>query len=114
MLPPWDAAGAQATTGTFYLIEEGRKAGNQDWTQLVGKVLCAACYAHYVRTGTLVRSRAFPKKPPSNVVRACQYENCDRPTVSSQFTYVDAGSSAGNQDWSPIADKVLCKACYDR
>lgn len=46
----------------FYLIERGRTSAGKDWSSLVGKVLCAACYCQFSTKGTLYRN-----KNPRNV-----------------------------------------------
>ena len=37
----------------FQFIGEGRTAGGQDWSSLVGSVLCHACYKQFRRSGSL-------------------------------------------------------------
>jgi len=40
----------------FLLIKEGTSAGGQDWSGVVGSVLCHACYSHFSNRGTLERA----------------------------------------------------------
>lgn len=47
---------------SFYQIEEGRVSGGQNWSGLVGMVLCHACYARFMRSGDLRRQRRLPTK----------------------------------------------------
>jgi hypothetical protein len=62
----------------FYLIDEGRKSGGQDWGPLVGNVLCNACYLCYYDRGTL--ERKLERNP--RFIRRCTYEHCERPYES--------------------------------
>ena len=39
----------------FYQIQEGKSTWGQDWTSVVGQVLCNACYQRFERAGTLER-----------------------------------------------------------
>jgi len=55
----------------FYQIEKGKTTGGQDWSPIVGSVLCHACYQRYSKRGTLHRidARKATKKrrtPPED------------------------------------------------
>ena len=54
----------------FYNVDEGKTAGGQDWSSLVGHVLCHACYQRFNRSGTLERST---RRPISKAVRRCTF-----------------------------------------
>jgi hypothetical protein len=54
----------------FYNVDEGKTAGGQDWSALVGHVLCHACYQRFNRSGTLERST---RRPVSKAVRRCTF-----------------------------------------
>jgi predicted NAD-dependent protein-ADP-ribosyltransferase YbiA (DUF1768 family) len=95
----------------FYKIEEGKSAGRQDWSSVVGEVLCRACYCRFKDRGTLERSR---NKPLDASARRCTHKHCDSPTESSNFYKIEQGKSARGQDWSSVVGEVLCKACYER
>lgn len=41
----------------FILVKEGCTAGQQDWSEVVGKVLCLNCYHAFRKNGTLKRQR---------------------------------------------------------
>ena len=66
----------------FFEIEEGSNSGGQDWSSLVGSVLCHACYISFLRRGTLERAH---NKPLTGSARRCTYEHCDSPADSSCF-----------------------------
>ena len=95
----------------FYQIGEGKSAGGQDWTSVVGKVLCNACYCRFKYKGTLERSR---NKPLDASERRCTYKHCDSPTESSKFYQIKEGMSTGGQDWTSVVGQVLCNACFKR
>lgn len=95
----------------FFEIEEGRKSGGQDWSSLVGSVLCQACYGQFCRKGSLERTQ---NKPLSASERRCTYEHCDDPAKGTTFLQIGKGRTSGGKDWSPVAGMVLCKACYLR
>ena len=95
----------------FYQIKEGKSAGGQDWSSVVGEVLCDACYSRFKRSGTLERSY---NKPLEEEQRRCTYKHCDSPTHGSNFYQIQEGKSAGGQDWSSVVGEVLCHACYER
>lgn len=44
----------------FTQIDESTTAGRQDWSSLVGNVLCVACYLRFKRNGTLERQERPP------------------------------------------------------
>ena len=95
----------------FYQIQEESSAGGQDWTSLTGRILCSSCYQRYRRSGSLERTY---NRPLSATQKRCMYANCDKPEESSEFYQIQAESSAGGQDWSQLAGKVLCSSCYQR
>jgi len=49
----------------FIQIDPDSQAGTQNWKQLAGKVLCHTCYYHYLRSGSLERSKARQPHAPS-------------------------------------------------
>ena len=49
----------------FIQIDPDSQAGMQNWKQLAGKVLCHTCYYHYLRSGSLERSKARQPHAPS-------------------------------------------------
>lgn len=95
----------------FHLIDEGSKAGGQDWTHLAGTVLCAPCYLQFLKRGTLERTMN-KHEPLARSARRCTYEGCKRPQESRRFYQIDGGSEAGGQDWTHLAGSVLCRTCY--
>ena len=95
----------------FYHIEEGKTSGGQDWSPLLGSVLCRSCYRRFRDRGTLERGK---NKPLTGSARRCTYDHCDSPTHSSRFYHIEEGKTAGGQDWSSVVGSVLCKACYSR
>jgi len=95
----------------FFQIEEGMTSGEQDWSPVVGHVLCKTCYNRFLRRGTLERAM---NRPLEESAKQCTYEHCDNPTKSHSFYQIDFGTAAGGQDWSELAGRVLCKACYLR
>ena len=95
----------------FYVIEEGRQSGKQDWTPLVGKTLCAACYCRYKDRGTLDRAVNIPL--PKSAKR-CTNKACEKPEDSTCFFKIEAGRKSGGRDWSSLEGEVLCAACYER
>jgi hypothetical protein len=95
----------------FYVIEEGRQSGQQDWTPLVGKTLCAACYCRYKDRGTLDRAVNTPL--PKSAKR-CTNKGCEKPEDSTCFFKIEAGRKSGGRDWSALEGEVLCAACYER
>ena len=97
----------------FYQIGEGKTAGGQDWSTLVGKVLCEACYRRYLRRGRLEKAMTMGK-PLVGSARRCTYDHCDNPTKSCKYYQIGEGSTAGGQDWSALVGSVLCEACYSR
>ena len=97
----------------FFQIEEGKTTGGQDWSSLVGSVLCNACYSRFRDRGTLERAQ-IQNKPLTGSARRCTYEHCDSPADSSSFHQIGEGSTAGGQDWSSLVGSVLCRACYER
>jgi hypothetical protein len=95
----------------FYQIEEGKSSGGQDWTSVVGNVLCRKCYERFMSKGTLERSRS---KPLDASARRCTYKHCNSPTEGSHFYQIHEGKSTGGQDWTSVVGGVLCHACYMR
>ena len=98
-------------SSNFFLIEEGRTSGGQDWSSVTGNVLCRACYSRFRDRGTLERERS---KPLPTSARRCTYEHCDKPDEGNKFFLIEEGKTSGGQDWSSVVGHVLCKACYDR
>jgi len=95
----------------FHFIEKGRAAGGKDWSSLVGYILCKSCHSRFERSGTLQRLQNRPLPPEA---RHCSYDGCDKPDKSSKFYMIEAGKTAGGQDWSELSGRVLCQACYKR
>jgi hypothetical protein len=95
----------------FYRIEEGKTSGGQDWKSIVGYVLCDACHNRYRYSGTLERTQNKRLEPSE---RRCTYEHCEKPDESSNFHRIELGKTAGGQDWSKLAGRVLCHSCYQR
>lgn len=95
----------------FYQVVEGQKTGGQDWSSLVGSVLCNACYCRFTRRGTLDRSHNRPLVADN---KKCTYTGCARPETTSCFHQIEHGKSTGGKDWSVIAGAVLCHTCYCR
>jgi hypothetical protein len=67
----------------FFRIEEGNNAGQQDWTRLVGRVLCFSCYLQFQTRGTLERTRHRQEPPAASSARSGSYEGCSIPLVIS-------------------------------
>ena len=95
----------------FIPIVEGKCAGGQDWSPLLGNVLCRTCFERYKKRGTLVKSRS---KPPQTAEGRCTYEGCERPDESRQFIPITEGKTTGGQDWSQLFGSILCYACFKR
>jgi hypothetical protein len=95
----------------FYRIEAGKTSGGQDWTSVVGHVLCDACHNRYRYSGTLERTQNKRLEPSE---RRCMYEHCEKPDESSNFHRIEVGKTAGGQDWNDLAGRVLCHSCYQR
>lgn len=108
----YDACPKPLDSAHFFRIDEGRTAGNQDWSALNGMVLCEACYGQYKKRGTLERGGTKASLDPKR--KRCTYEGCDKPDESSHFYLIEAGKTAGNRDWSPLVGQVLCHTCYCR
>jgi hypothetical protein len=96
-------------TSHLYKITRRTKAGNQNWSSLVGSVLCHACYSRFRNGGKLARST---NKSLAASERFCTYIGCKKPYSSCHFYTIEMGKSAGGQDWSEIQNSVLCHACY--
>ena len=95
----------------FHQISEGKTAGQEDWSSLVGSVLCHACYERFRSKGTLWMSR---NKPLAASARRCSYTDCERPDEGRNFFQISEGKTTGGQDWSSLVGSVLCHACYER
>ena len=100
-----------AGSSQIFTIEKSTSAGGHDWTPLIGQSLCTACFYRYKRRGTLEKSVRFPLPEGE---RKCMYEGCDRPDRSIKFYHIEAGRKTGGHDWGPLANSILCKACYER
>lgn len=96
----------------FFRIEEGRTAGGKDWTNLIGMVLCEACYGQYKKRGTLERGGTKASLDPKR--KRCTFDGCDKPEESSHFYLIEPGKTAGGRDWTPLVGNVLCHTCYCR
>jgi hypothetical protein len=94
---------------SYYLIGESKKAGGQDWSSLVGSVLCKACYMRFKERGTLEKSSREGKSD-----RRCSYEHCNNLGEISKFIQVEEGKTTGGQDWSSLVGSLLCQSCYSR
>ena len=86
-------------------IKEGKTSGGQDWSSLVGSVLCQACYERFKSRGTLEKAS---KRPLAASERRCTYEHCERPGESSTFVPIKESTTTGGQDWSSLVGSVLC------
>lgn len=51
-------------SSNYYQIGGSKTTGGQDWTSVLGHVLCHACYMRYARRGTLARCPDRKKKNP--------------------------------------------------
>lgn len=96
----------------YYPIDENVKAGGQDWTALVGEVLCHQCYTNYRMSGSLGRNLHRMIALAPNAQQRCAYANCKRPKVSKQFYLIDGHCRTGGQDWAELDGRVLCYNCY--
>lgn len=101
-------------SSNFIMVEATCITGQKDWSSLVGKVLCKACYVRYSKRGTLVRSRSKRNKPLATTLKRCTYAGCSKPDMSSKYVLIEEGRRSGNQDWSSVVGNVLCTACYMR
>lgn len=95
----------------FLEIGEDTTAGGQNWSSLVGSVLCISCYGMFSRRGTLDR---VYKKQHTECAQRCSYSGCGKPDESSHFYCVEEGTTAGGKDWSLLVGSVLCAVCYNR
>jgi len=86
-------------------------AGQKDWSEYHGWILCQACYLHFKRRGTLVRSRHRHRPLQKHEMR-CTYPQCENPTQSSRFYQINGNKQAGGQDWRPLDGWVLCRSCF--
>ena len=103
--------GSPHKSSKFYQIKEGQSAGGQDWSSVVGQVLCNACYQRFERAGTLERRN---NKPLEEEQRRCTNEHCHSPTHGSKFYQIQEGKSTGGRDWTSVVGQVLCHACHER
>jgi hypothetical protein len=44
----------------------------------------------------------------------CEHKECPRTSSNGEFHVVKAESVAGGQDWTSLAQKTLCNACYNQ
>jgi len=94
----------------FYEIKGTEKGGGRDWNVIAGEVLCGACYAYFGTYGRLER-KEVPERP-EDYVRRCTYAACKRPDESRKFYEIKGTEKAFGQDWSSVANEMLCSACY--
>jgi hypothetical protein len=94
----------------FLKISNNTRAGGQDWSSLLGRVLCVACYSRYQDRGTLERTSR--KYPPENFVRRCTYEFCDRPEHSRRFHKINGDNKAGGRDWGQVRVCVCARFVF--
>jgi hypothetical protein len=95
----------------FYRINQRCEAGGQDWTPLVGSMLCRSCYVQYSAKGSLERTM---KEPLPASAKRCSYEGCKRSHENSRFYQIDGATKAGGRDWSELSGSVLCFICYNQ
>jgi hypothetical protein len=99
---------------SFHEIKDMTEAGGQDWTSLVGRVLCSSCYCRFKRHGSLEGGTGPDPKPLSAEEKRCGYEHCCKPNEGKQFYEIKADTKAGGQDWTSLVGRVLCHTCYQR
>lgn len=127
----------------FYNVEAKTDSGGKDWAPVAGMTLCQSCYSRYRAYGTLehrkgTASTALKKAPttgpsgqsaslppsarsthkgvgaePTEAQR-CSHPACEDATRKGRFYRIDAGTTAGVQDWGGLVGRLLCKACYER
>jgi hypothetical protein len=113
---------AQNSSSQFVTVSATCTAGGRDWSSLVGKVLCTACFGYYCAKGTCTRVRDKQAASalldlfnPSEIpAKRCSYEACSDPTKSSWFFQISSSQRSGGQDWTPLIGKMLCMACFSR
>jgi hypothetical protein len=93
----------------FHKIDSNCQAGSQNWSELIGKVLCKTCYTHYSQNGTLERKHI---RITNEDERKCSYEKCQNPMANQRFHKIERHCRAGSQDWTGLIGKILCKTCY--
>ena len=102
-------------SGRSYLIDEGCVAGDKDWSSLVGKVLCSACYEQFRKKGTLER-KGRARAQEQRESRICQASPCRKRCQPGKYHVISAETKAGSsigRDWSWITPgAALCNACF--
>jgi hypothetical protein len=93
----------------FHKIDNNCQAGGQNWSALIGKVLCKTCYTHFSQNGTLERKHI---RIVNDEDKKCFYDKCQNPTANQRFHKIDRNCHAGNQDWKNLVGRILCKTCY--
>lgn len=96
----------------FNYIYDGTSAGGQDWSSIVGSVLCDACFQRFSERGTLEKPKNRLLSP--SATRQCMNEECDNQDKNSQLHQIEEARISGGKDWSAMVGKVLCNACYER
>jgi hypothetical protein len=94
----------------FTHICAGRSGGGMDWSELVGEVLCLACYSQFKRRGTLCRK--IHRVPMHVVQRSCTYSLCGNPRAGKKFHKIVGNGTAGGRDWMLLSGSILCTSCY--
>ena len=94
----------------FHYIEENTSYGGQDWSSLVGRVLCQACYDRYWKRGNLEKPQNRLLSPSET--RKCTNEKCGNIKKDSQLHQIEEGRISGGRDWSQMVGNVLCDSCY--
>jgi len=96
----------------FYKINGNSTAGGQDWTSIKNNILCGACYMAYRCNGTLFRNRRVFCVAPALHEQHCSFAGCPTPHVSKRFRKMNGHCTAGEQDWKPLENIIICDACF--
>lgn len=91
-------------------VKRGKESGGQDWSPLVGKVLCKVCHHRYKRKGTLEREMQSRKRGTMQNERQCTHCHTKR---SPKNIFITEATRAGQRDWSSLAGRFLCLKCYN-
>jgi hypothetical protein len=85
----------------FYQIEEGKTAGGQDWSSVVGSVLCHRCYERFRTRGTLEPSAAHVRKRQ----KTARNKKASKPSPSSTPPQASCATHHEEQDENEDEDE---------
>ena len=88
----------------FHRISMKTKAGGQDWSSLVGTVLCNSCKIRFANTGTLEMTHDWAAIHNSVLSTGCTYVGCLNPDETIGTKFYQTNSTI----------RRLCTSCYHR